>query len=206
MLSLVAPSGPELIVVSGGVMSDAGAVVTVNARVAGVTSVLPAASVARTDTEWGPSLRAVVVHGVVQSTHAPASTRHSKADASSLELNANVGVRLLVVPVGPELIVVSGAVVSAAGPEATVIGFIVLSASPSASVTVTRTYLTPSAWKVNVIVLPSPAATACPRDRRDRRRPTCTCTACRRTSRSSVERHGLADGRRRRAVGERASG
>ena len=136
VLSLVGPSGPEPIVVSGGVMSDAGAEVTVNVRVAGDGSVLPAASVARTDTECGPSLSAVVVHGVVQSSHAAESRRHSKADASSLELKAKVGVLLLVVSAGPELIVVSGAVGSGAGPEATVSGFIVLSVSPSASVIV----------------------------------------------------------------------
>ena len=55
------------------------------------------------------------------------------------------------------MIVVSGAVVSAGGAEATVIAFIVLSASPSASVTVTRTFLTPASWKVKAIVLPLPS-------------------------------------------------
>ncbi len=40
---LVVPVGPELIVVSGAAVS------TVNARVAGVASTLPAASVARTE-------------------------------------------------------------------------------------------------------------------------------------------------------------
>ena len=72
-------------------------------------------------------------------------------------MNAKVGVVLLVVPLGPEVIVVSGAVVSAAGLAATVSGFIVLSVSPVASVIERRTYLTPSPWNVNVIVLPSPS-------------------------------------------------
>ncbi len=48
-LVLIVPDGPESIVVSGGVVSDGGAVLTVNVRVAGVVSVFPAASVAWTE-------------------------------------------------------------------------------------------------------------------------------------------------------------
>ena len=44
----------------------------------------------------------------------PESTRHSKTALAS-ELKANVGVLSFVVPVGPEVMVVSGAVVSDAG-------------------------------------------------------------------------------------------
>ena len=59
------------------------------------------------------------------------------------------------------MIVVFGAVVSAGGgvlpAAATVIAFIVVAVSPSASVTVTRTFLTPASWKVNDIVLPLPS-------------------------------------------------
>ena len=73
-------------------------------------------------------------------------------------MNANVGVLSVVVPVAPELIVVSGAVVSAGGVAApTVMAFIVVAVSPSASATVTRTFLTPASWKVNDIVLPLPS-------------------------------------------------
>jgi hypothetical protein len=82
--------------------------------------VLPARSVARTATLWFPSFSDVVVHGLVQSAHAPVSTRHSKAELGSDELNANVGVLSFVVPVGPELIIVSGGVVSGGGAVLTV--------------------------------------------------------------------------------------
>ncbi len=48
---LVGPEGPELIVVFGAWVS------TVNARLAGLASVLPAASLARTSKLWAPSAR-----------------------------------------------------------------------------------------------------------------------------------------------------
>jgi hypothetical protein len=144
--------GAESIVVLGGCVS------TVNDGVAGDASVFPAASLARTDTLWAPSASAVVVHGLVHAAQTAESTRHSNVEPASLEVNAKLGVLSLVVPVGPEVIVVSGAVVSGGGgADPTVIGFIVLSVSPSASATVTRTFLTPGSWKVNVIVLPVPS-------------------------------------------------
>ena len=46
--------------------------------------------------------QAAVVHGLVQSVQAPASTRHSKTEFGSLEVKANVGVLSLVVPDGPD--------------------------------------------------------------------------------------------------------
>ena len=98
--------GDESIVVFGADVS------TVNERVAGEASVLPAASVARTDTLWAPLASAVVVHGLVQLAHEPVSTRHWNVDPLSLDVNANVGVVSLVGPVGPEPIVVSGATLS----------------------------------------------------------------------------------------------
>ena len=52
---LVAPEGPLSIVVSGGAVS------TVKERVAGVASVLPAGSPARTEKVWAPSASAVDV-------------------------------------------------------------------------------------------------------------------------------------------------
>jgi hypothetical protein len=73
----VVADGPDVIVVLGAVVSDGGAAATVKERVAGVASVLSAASVARTETECGPSLSAVVVHGLVHVAHAAESTRHS---------------------------------------------------------------------------------------------------------------------------------
>jgi hypothetical protein len=82
--------------------------------------VLPATSVARTATLCAPSASAAVVHGLVHGAHAPESTWHSKVDGFSVEVNANVGVLSFVVPFGPEVIVVSGGVVSGAGAVATV--------------------------------------------------------------------------------------
>ena len=157
VLSFVGPLGPEPIVVSGGVVSAWVAVPTVNDRVAGDASVFAAASVARTETECAPSARVPVVHGLVHVAHVPESTRHWKVDPLSLAVNAKVGVLSLVVPVGPDVIVVSGAVVSAGGgAAATVITVIMLLVSPSTSVTVRRTFLTPGSWKVKVIAEPEP--------------------------------------------------
>ena len=50
---LVGPVGPDVIVVSGAVVS------TVNVRVAGVASTLPAASIARTANVCSPAARPV---------------------------------------------------------------------------------------------------------------------------------------------------
>ena len=114
---------------------------------------------ARTETLWAPSARAAVVQGLVQLAQAPESTRHAKVEPVSVAVNANVGVlSLVVVAFGPDAIVVSGGVVSAGGAGApTVIDFIVVAVSPSVSVTVTRTFLTPMSWNVNDIVLPLPS-------------------------------------------------
>ena len=87
---------------------------TVKARLAGVASVLPAASAARTSNVWAPLASAGVVCGEVQVTNAAPSTRHWKVASASLE-NVKVGVESFVVPVGPVLIVVSGGVVSRGG-------------------------------------------------------------------------------------------
>ena len=87
---------------------------------------------------------ALVVQGLAQPAQDPESTRHANVEAPSLDENVNVGVMSVVVPLGPESIVVFGAVVSAGGAVATtVIAFIVLLVSPSASVTTRRTFLTP---------------------------------------------------------------
>ena len=60
--------GPEVMVVAGACVS------TVNVRVAGDGSVLPAASLARTLNVWLPSASAFSVLGLVQETHEPEST------------------------------------------------------------------------------------------------------------------------------------
>jgi hypothetical protein len=107
----IRPEGALVIDVCGGVVSG-GDVSTVNVRVAGVWSWLPAASSARKVAVWGPSVRAVKVFGEVQSTKEPESIRHWILAVSPAGLPANVNAAwfVLMVPVGPELIVVSGAV------------------------------------------------------------------------------------------------
>jgi hypothetical protein len=86
---------------------------TVNSRVAGAGSTLPAASVARTLKVQSPPARATRVNGDSQDVHSgrPWSNEHSRVEGSLAE-NSNVGVGSLVRPSGPESIVVSGGVVS----------------------------------------------------------------------------------------------
>ena len=103
--SPVRPSGPALIVVWGALVS------TVMVRLAGLASVLPAASVARTSKVWGPSVSAAVVCGELQAVSAAESTRHSNVALDSEE-NSNVGVESPVSPLAPVSMVVSGGVVS----------------------------------------------------------------------------------------------
>ena len=104
--SFVAPDGPESIVVSGGPVS------TTKACWAGVASVLPAGSVARTSKVCGPSPSAAVVWDELQDAHAPPSIRHSKLEPGWSDENANVGVASAVGSEGPLSIVVCGAAVS----------------------------------------------------------------------------------------------
>ncbi len=99
----VRPVGPPVIVVSGAVAS------TVKERAAGVGSIAPAASTARTSNVFAPSVWAAVVWGEVQATNpAEAPTRHWKVEPGSVDVNVNVGVASLVSPVGPPVIVVFG--------------------------------------------------------------------------------------------------
>ena len=98
--SLVAPAGPESIVVSGGPLS------TTKACWAGVASVFPAGSVVRTSKVWGPSPSAAVVWDELHDAHAPPSIRHSKVEPGWSDENANVGVASSVGSGGPLSIVV----------------------------------------------------------------------------------------------------
>jgi hypothetical protein len=109
--SFVGPLGPEVIVVSGAVVS------AVNARVAGVGSVFPAGSVARTENVYGPSRSAAGVNGDAQAVYVLPSSEQANVEPVSLAVNENVGVESLVAPVGPAVIVVSGGVTS---PDCTV--------------------------------------------------------------------------------------
>ena len=105
--SVVGSEGAEAMVACGSVVS------TVNERLAGVGSTLPAASSRRTAKVYAPSPRAEVVWARLQVAKSPPSSEHSKVAPSSLE-NANVGVESFVGPLGPESIVVSGGEVSTA--------------------------------------------------------------------------------------------
>src|SRR5262245_12168542 len=106
--SLAGESGSE----SATTTRAGAAVSTVKLREAGVWSVLPAGSVARTWKLWGPSLREAVVSGLEQGAQEPESTRHSKLDPAWSESKVKVGVGSLVGPVGPVRMAVSGSAVS----------------------------------------------------------------------------------------------
>src|SRR5206468_10899506 len=95
----------EVMVVVGGVRS------TVQVWLAGVASVLPAASVARTSKVWLPAVRAGEIDsGLVQELQLPVSMRHSKLEPLSSELKLKLGVVLLDGSDGFESMVVFGAV------------------------------------------------------------------------------------------------
>jgi hypothetical protein len=98
--------GPESIVVFGAVRS------IVQVWLAGVASVLPAASVARTSKVWLPAPSAASVSGLEHDVQLPPSMRHSKLEPGSEELKEKVGVVSLVGSAGVEPIVVAGGVVS----------------------------------------------------------------------------------------------
>ncbi len=93
----------------GGVVSPAAWMVQL--ALAGVASALPAASVARTSAVWAPRASPVQVFGLVHALQLPPSMRHWKLAPAS-EVKVSVAEVELVVPDGPEPIVVSGAVVS----------------------------------------------------------------------------------------------
>ena len=86
--SFVAPpsAGPAVIVVCGAVAS------TVQFRVAGAGSALPAPSIARTENVCGPSPSAASVIGQAQVANAPPSIEHSNVPPGSLEVNSKRGV------------------------------------------------------------------------------------------------------------------
>src|SRR5580765_579328 len=78
---------------------------------AGVASVLPASSIARTSKVWLPSVRAGESEsGLEHDVQLPLSIRHSNVEPGSEELNVRVGVVLPEGLDGAESIVVSGAV------------------------------------------------------------------------------------------------
>src|SRR5436190_6572575 len=92
--------------------SFAGRVTTVQPRVAGVGSALPAASTARTANEWTPSGTEDVA-GEEHADHAPPSSEHWKPPGS-VPVKPKLAEWDVVVPTGPDVIDVSGGVVSTA--------------------------------------------------------------------------------------------
>src|SRR5205085_12622755 len=78
-----------------------GPVCTVNVWAAGVGSVLPAGSVARTAKVWSPPASESVVTVEEHAVHAEPSRLHSNVEPASVALNANVGVVSIVGLTGP---------------------------------------------------------------------------------------------------------
>jgi hypothetical protein len=76
---------------------------------------LAAASLARTSNVCEPLPRPEYALGDVQDPQAPASSRHWNVEPVSVEVNPKLAELLVTVPDGPELIVVSGGVVSGGG-------------------------------------------------------------------------------------------
>src|SRR3954468_18693387 len=111
-LVVTVPLGPEVIDVSGAVVST-GVVSTVHVRVAGEASVLPAPSVGPPLNVCEPSARPEYALGDVHAAYAPPSMRHSNVEPDSVDANPRLADAELTVPLGPEVIDVLGAVVSA---------------------------------------------------------------------------------------------
>src|ERR671923_278204 len=107
---------------------------------AGVWSVLPAWSVARTEKVWEPELKPEYVWGEEHGSKLPESSWHSNVALGSSEEKVNVASVEVVVPEGPESIVVSGAAVSTV--QVRVSG--VWSVLPAASVARTENVCSPS--------------------------------------------------------------
>src|SRR4051794_18681178 len=99
-------AGPDGIAALGAVVS------TVKVRMAGLDSAFPAASTARTSNVCVPSARPEYPFGEAHPSQPPPSRRHSNLDDCSLEEKPNDASGLLVGSLGPESIVVSGAVES----------------------------------------------------------------------------------------------
>jgi hypothetical protein len=131
---LVGFAGVAVIDVFGGPVS------TVQVRLAGVGSVLPTASVARTCTVWLPSVSPVYVLALVQEANAPASSLHSNVLPASEDANSKVPLVWFVGLVGPEVMVVCGGVASTVQVYVAGAG----SVFPAASVALTSNVCAPS--------------------------------------------------------------
>ena len=109
-VAVVEPGGAEVIEVSGGVVSTGA--VTVHDAVAGVASMLPARSMARTSKLCAPTASPLYEAGEEHVAQLPPSRRHWKVDAASVAVNAMLALVDVVEPEGADVSAVSGAVVS----------------------------------------------------------------------------------------------
>ena len=101
-------------------------------HVAGVASVLPAASVARTSKVWLLSVRPATFRGLVHEAKAPPSMLHSNVEPASLEPNVKDGTARLDGSEGLVRIVVLGAVRSTSTFRIAVAGWPALSVATAA--------------------------------------------------------------------------
>jgi len=132
--------GLAVMVVSGAVVS------TIQVKESGVASVLPAASVARTEKVCEPSSSPVMLVGGVQAAYAPVSSLHWKLDPVSLDVKEKAAELDVDGFGGLDVIDVSGAVVSSdhvqvAGVEST----------PAALIDLTENVCDPSAIALSVV-------------------------------------------------------
>jgi hypothetical protein len=134
-VNLDGSAGVDVMLVSGAARS------TAHVCVAGVGSVFPAGSVARTANVCGPSESPVRLLGEPHEAQAPLSSRHSKVDPLSVEMNEKVAEVALVGSVGADVIAVSGTEVSTNQPTDAGVG----SVFPAASVARTSNVCGPSA-------------------------------------------------------------
>jgi Glu-tRNA(Gln) amidotransferase subunit E-like FAD-binding protein len=108
----------------------------VQAKLAGVGSVLPAASVAVTVNVWFPSASPVYAFGLVQADPAPPSIVQLNVLPASVEVNEKLAFELFDGFVGLEVIVVSGAAVSIVQVKLAGVASVLPAASVAATVNV----------------------------------------------------------------------
>ena len=106
VLLVVAAGAPEPSVVCGGVVSGGESIV--QPKLAGVASVLPSASMARTANVCWPTARPVYCAGVSHSANAAPSSAHSNVESTSVAVKVNVALVAEVGSSGADEIVVSG--------------------------------------------------------------------------------------------------
>src|SRR5262249_12306880 len=141
--SLVNGPGDTVIVIDGALLS------TENARVA--VPRLPASSVASTSNVCAPPPSVDVVKVPLHGTNEPASIRHCVDVAPPVTVNVKVGVVLNVVPLGPPVIVTTGATVS------TVIDAVAVPWLPAASLASTANVCVPSVSGAETVNVPAHA-------------------------------------------------